>query len=470
VLVSQNLLGAASGGVSRRPSVSHDGRFVSFTSVATDLVAGDTNGKADVFVRDMLLGVTVRASVRTGGLQANGDSPFTSAISGDGRFVAFSSLASDLVAGDTNGAWDVFVFDRVAVTTVRASVATSGAQGNGPSGWMARPSITEDGAQVAFASRASNLIVGDTNLSDDVFVRDIAAGTTTRVSVTASGHGLSGHSGQVDQNTTVAIASGNADAVVFVSAAPLEVIDGNGQQDAYVFQVSQPDPPGLDTYSYGFRTADAMFRTVMSYPPGIRAPFYSNPAATWFGHVLGIADPDPYSAEAWRTLNNSGATVAAFFPTVFSSVCDADGTGTPCPCGNESGPGSGCLNSLGDSGRLSALGTAGIGNDTVEMRATGLPDSFALWFQGTQAVGGGAGAAFGDGLRCAGGNVWRLATKPIFGGASVLPETGEPSISTLGVLSGPGQMFYQVWYRNPAAFCTPSTFNLTNGLSIVWMP
>ncbi len=471
-LVSTSTLGGGGNGGARRPAISADGRFVAFTSTANDLVAGDTNNKADVFVRNMQTGVMVRASVSNGGVQASGDSPFTPGISGDGRYVVFTSIASDLVLGDTNANWDVFVFDRVTVTTVRASVGPGGVGGNGPSGWMARPSITDDGRYVAFSSRATNLLPGDTNGSDDVFVRDMQVGTSVRVSVTASGQQHGGNSGNVDQNTTTSISAMSGDAIVFVSSAPLEIIDSNNLQDAYVFRMSQPDPPGIEDYAYGYRTPDSAWRTIMAYQPGVRLQYFSNPAVSHAGQPLGIAAPDPYSAEAWRALNESAPTVAAFVAAQYTATCLGDGSGTACPCGNASvvGVDSGCLNSTGNAGHLEAIGTASIASDTVLLRASGMPDSSALYFQGTQAVGAGSGAVFGDGLRCAGGNVQRLATKTNVQGASSLPNVGDAALATLGALTGPGTAVYQVWYRNAAAYCSPSTFNLTNGLAVSWKP
>jgi hypothetical protein len=94
--------------------------------------------------------------------------------------------------------------------------------------------------------------------------------------------------------------------------------------------------------------------------------------------------------------------------------------------------------------------------------------SSVLYFQGTTQVGGGGGAAFGDGLRCAGGAVVRLGTKMNVGGASQYPAAGDLSVSVRGQVTTPGTRQYQVWYRNAAAFCQPDTYNLTNGLTIVW--
>ena len=172
---------------SGQPSISADGRFVAFVSAATNLVTGDTNGFWDIFVRDRSTGVTERVSVDSTGAQADYES-ITATISADGRFVAFVTVADNLVVGDTNGTYDVFVRDLVNGTTERVSVDSSGAEGNGPSGesWTA-PSISADGTLIAFPSDATNLVAGDTNWTTDIFVHDRSTGTTERVSVDSNG-------------------------------------------------------------------------------------------------------------------------------------------------------------------------------------------------------------------------------------------------------------------------------------------
>jgi hypothetical protein len=143
-----------------------------------------------VFVRDRVAQVTRRVSVGPAGQQANGNS-FEPVISADGRFVAFRSLASNLVAGDTNGSYDVFVRDRVAQLTQRVSVGPGGQQANDNSFF---PAISAHGRFVAFYSGASNLVAGDTNNADDVFVRDRVAQLTLRVSVGPAGQQTNGNS------------------------------------------------------------------------------------------------------------------------------------------------------------------------------------------------------------------------------------------------------------------------------------
>jgi len=175
----------ASNGASWSPAISAGGRFVAFQSLASKLVRGDTNGKFDVFVRDTKAEVTARASVGNGRTQANSYSG-SAGISRSGRFVAFGSRASNLVSGDTNKREDVFVRDRATGKTERISVSSEGTQANGENDGL-RVGISPDGGFVVFMSEASNLVAGDTNSAWDVFVRDRVARTTERVSVGSNG-------------------------------------------------------------------------------------------------------------------------------------------------------------------------------------------------------------------------------------------------------------------------------------------
>jgi len=181
-LVSVSLDGSPAGGLSGEPSVSADGRYVAFTSSAVNLVAGDTNRATDVFVRDRQAGVTTLVSVDSAGVQANGRSGALS-ISGDGRYVAFLSNVTNLVQGDTNKAQDIFLRDRETGVTSRVSVTWRG-EANGGS---FHPAISADGQFVAYDSFASNLDYGDTNGVHDVFQYDRQDGLTRRVRVDSNG-------------------------------------------------------------------------------------------------------------------------------------------------------------------------------------------------------------------------------------------------------------------------------------------
>lgn len=179
-LVSTNPAGLSGNGMSTWGAISGDGRSVVFESGASDLVAGDSNGFSDIFVRDLRSGTTLRL---TNGSNGNSRAP---SISADGRWVAFVSEASNLVAGDTNAAADVFAVDRQSGQTQRVSVRSGGAQSQGVPYLMTRPpSLSADGQKIAFASTASDLVDGDGNGQQDAFVRDLAAGTTVRVGTQA---------------------------------------------------------------------------------------------------------------------------------------------------------------------------------------------------------------------------------------------------------------------------------------------
>jgi Tol biopolymer transport system component len=173
--------GTQGNGNSGSSVLSADGRYVAFTSAASNLVSGDTNGVDDVFVHDRQTGQTTRVSIASDGTQGNAASHHPS-ISGDGRYVAFVSTASNLVLDDTNGFVDVFVHDRQTNQTTRVSVASDGTQSNENLIISLLISISVDGRYIAFSSSATNLVLDDTNGFTDVFVHDRQTGQTTRVS------------------------------------------------------------------------------------------------------------------------------------------------------------------------------------------------------------------------------------------------------------------------------------------------
>jgi len=186
VHVSRSTGGVQGNASSTIPAISNDGRFISFLSLATNLVAGDTNARSDAFRRDVTSNITIRVSVTNAGGQGNQTETREQGptISGDGRYVLFRSNATNLVAGDTNATSDLFVRDTTGATTRRVSVTNAGAQANS---YSTMGKISNDGRYVVFSSQATNLVAGDTNIAEDVFVRDRTSNTTTRVSVSSSG-------------------------------------------------------------------------------------------------------------------------------------------------------------------------------------------------------------------------------------------------------------------------------------------
>src|SRR5947207_827443 len=174
--VSLSSSGAQGNQGSFSPAISADGRFVAFDSAATNLVGNDTNGSEDVFVRDLKAHKTRRVSLSSAGVQGDGLS-FSPSISADGRFVAFASHATNLVGGDTNGFEDVFVRDLKTHKTRRVSLSSTGAQADGDS---FEPSISPDAGSVGFVSYATNLVGNDTNGYADIFVRGVQTHKTRR--------------------------------------------------------------------------------------------------------------------------------------------------------------------------------------------------------------------------------------------------------------------------------------------------
>jgi Tol biopolymer transport system component len=223
--VSVDSSGGEANDWSDEPSISSDGQLVAFLSLASNLVANDTNGVYDIFVHDRATGLTERVSVDSTGAQANGYSVAPS-LSADGRFVAFASDATNLVAGDTNGFTDIFVHDRVTGVTERVSVDSSGGEGDGASN--GRTSLSSDGAIVAFDSDATNFVPGDTNGALDVFVHDRSSGTTERVSVRSNGN-------QGNSISYAASLSADGKVVAFQSLATnLVPFDSNFTLDVFV--------------------------------------------------------------------------------------------------------------------------------------------------------------------------------------------------------------------------------------------
>ena len=207
-------------------SFSGDGRLVAISSYASNLVAGDTNSRSDIFIFDRQTGKFDRISTNAQGVQGN-DHSFEPVMSADGRFAVFYSRASNLVPGDTNGMIDVFLFDRQDRSIRRISVGNQGEQGNGHSLWAA---ISADGSYVVYESQASTLVPGDSNNAWDIFLYDRLNNTTQRVSTTAQG-------GQANGSSYRAVINGDGSVIAFYSSASnLVAGDRNDADDVFVLE------------------------------------------------------------------------------------------------------------------------------------------------------------------------------------------------------------------------------------------
>jgi hypothetical protein len=231
--VSVSSQGVQANGESYYQTISADGKFVVFFSGATNLVAGDTNGRGDVFVHDLETSQTVRVSVNSSGVQQNGqnDNYFPGpCISGDGRFIAFASNATNLVSSDINAVADVFVHDRQTAQTTRVSISSAGVQQNGGLEEDTYLSISLDGRYVGFSSYATNLVAGDTNGVLDAFLHDRETGQTKRVSLSAGGQ-------QGTANHWSPQLSGDGKYVAFASqSSNLVPNDSNAAQDIFILE------------------------------------------------------------------------------------------------------------------------------------------------------------------------------------------------------------------------------------------
>ncbi|MFA0833580.1 MAG: Ig-like domain-containing protein [Methanobacterium formicicum] len=224
-LVSIHTNGSQSAnGYSYEPSISADGHYIAFSSNANNLIDNDTNYCSDIFVRDRLLNITERISISNTGEEGNGDS-YESFISPDGRYVTFTSYASNL-GNDVNGYRDVFVRDRLLNVTQRLSVSSTGEEGNGDS---YEPSISSDGCYVTFYSYASNLVENDTNGVNDIFVYNRLLKTIKLISISFNGE-------EANSDSYEPFISTDGNFIVFTSyASNLVENDTNDASDVFVF-------------------------------------------------------------------------------------------------------------------------------------------------------------------------------------------------------------------------------------------
>jgi len=344
-IVSRVPGGALGNGNSSTPVVSADGWFVAFVSFATNLVSGDTNANADVFVYDREADSLVLASRAGDGSLGNGTAE-NPVISADGRFIAFASSAANLVAGDTNGMRDIFRWDRLSGHVRRVSLSSAGVQGNGSSG---DPAISADGGLVVFHSLASNLVPGDTNAKGDIFAHDLSTGTTELISRTAAGaQGL-----QHSENPAV---SSDGRWVVYDStSANLVAGDTNSRRDVLRLDRSTGEverlsmgPGGVEGDGDSSRacfSADGRFLGFQSAAANLFAGdsngavdvFRLGPLWSADSDGDGIPDDGDLSGSAGDALCANGQTVACddncrATANASQTDSDADGYGNACDC------------------------------------------------------------------------------------------------------------------------------------------
>ncbi|MEK6719993.1 MAG: PA14 domain-containing protein [Chloroflexota bacterium] len=274
ILISVSTAGAQGNALSDDPQISDDGNRIAFHSDATTLVSGDSNVQRDAFLRDVAAGTTVRVSLSTAGAQGNGRSAEV-ALSGDGTAVAFESDASNLVTGDSNAKTDVFIHVLASGVTTRVSTSAAGAQGNKAS---AEPSLSRSATVIAFDSLASNLISGDTNNRKDIFTKDLASGTVTRMSVSTAGvqgNDTSRNTSVSADGQTVAFESDSTNLVANDTNAAQDVFVRGPGLDASTYAYDRLDrltsvagPDGARTYAYdpiGNRTSRVLSGSTTAY-------------------------------------------------------------------------------------------------------------------------------------------------------------------------------------------------------------
>jgi Tol biopolymer transport system component len=487
-------------------SVSASGRYVAFSSLASNLVANDSNGWSDVFVRDMISGVTTRVSVDSNGIEGNSTSD-EPAISADGRHVAFISWA-EIAPDDTNSREDIYVHDLPTGQTTRVSVTSSGEQ------VLVRsfaPSISADGRYVSFSSIAAFMGPNDTNDVADVFVHDRVSGETNRVSVSSVG----GQSNGASTDSWIS-ATGR---YVAISTAASNLVQSNGSLQKIVVHDRSTGQTTLASVGSGGQGANGPCFYPCLSDDGRFVSFRTNASNVVLNDTNGAVDAfvhdrllgqtvrvsvdtggaqgDGVPAEnTWKSgaawISGDGRTVA--FPTAAPNLVPGDANGVAdvfvrelgagpigrfcfgdwsvaaCPCDNNGAPEHGCANSFfADGGLLDGHGAPALASDTVTLVAENLSGNVCVFFQGTEPM---EPAVIDDGVGCVGGAIIRLGTKAVTAATSSYPQAGDVPISVKGAIAAPGgTRVYQAFYRNAApSFCPPATTNRTNGVAIFWTP
>lgn len=589
-LVSISTSGSYGNGNSVRPSVSANGRFVAFESWASDLVPGDTNDTVDAFVRDLDLGITERVGLSNTGTEISWSAAGTGyvwadgtlGISDDGMIVSFVSWDPSVVAGDTNGVTDVFVRNRALATTTRVSIRPDGGEF---AGHCSGCQISSDGTRVLFAHRPPGAQADE----NQWYVRDLAAGTTRLVSVDPAGNptlhvyapklaaggrwvifnadrastalssGTFAHN--VDTGTTLALTqhsgfrnydlddseyeeliplavSASGRFVLCWSFQDLDALDGLDvawELNAWVLdrstetfrlatrQVVEPGStlsPGFESLEgYGFVSDDGRIaRLNVSGGYGLLDPvgFYDGNSPTYYEldldttetrvlslnwHMrpfvgVSIWDSPFGSSHDGTTVVMAGSESEYLYPFRFwgrsydqqifvrrvhgsagTTICAGDGTGASCPCGTPGIAGRGCANAFTDRGALlETRGNASLADDTLTMIAYEAPLGMSVLLQSSSSAPVG-GVPFEGGVLCVGSPALRIAMDlPSWDDLGVVKLFGRgayygPRLHEVGGITAPGTRYYQVWTRAVGgASCVESRSSLTNGVRVEWRP
>jgi Tol biopolymer transport system component len=446
--------GGDSDGDSYVQAISSDGHWLVFSSLATNLVANDTNGWRDLFLRDRWSGVTTRCVMGLGGTEPNGLT-IRAVMSADARFIAFESRASNLVAGDTNNTMDVFVLDRDTGVIERESVGPAGQEGDGENDG---PSISGDGRYVGFASYSTNLWPNDANGSSDVFLRDRTTGAVELISRSMSG-------GVPNADSHLPAISFNGRFVAFNSMAS-DVVPGDTNNVGDVFVID--------------RTSSFIHRVSVATGGGEGNGLSIFPVITWAGNEVAFESNSTSFAA-----NDANGVRDVFVATdvlsdgaLFACVGGFDGV-IACPCANPAiGHGRGCDNSAATGGaQIVSSGVASLSQGTLVFTTNGeTASATSIVLQGDAFLA--SGAVFGQGVRCTGGTLKRLYVKIASGGSITAPQSGDASVNArsaaLGDVIAPGSSrWYAVYYRDPNVLggCpASSTFNITQTQEQAWVP
>jgi len=517
--VSINSLGQEGNDASDGGSVSADGRYVVFTSLANNLIANDNlAGAVNVFLRDRQSGSTTLVSQSTAGIQATGDCRYPM-ITPDGRYVVFSSFAINLLSvQDNNNTWDIIVRDLQNGTTVLVTLDYQGFQTTAQSLWGA---ISDNGRYVLFQSFAPFVVPNDNNNAPDVFVRDLVNGTNECVSVTPGGSVGNFGSGEFYDRIAGAI-SADGRYVVFDSSAT-DLVSGmssgglllRDRQTGVTEMVSISTSGGGPNDVTVYPTLSQEGRFVSFYSAATNLVATAGLAEDCFvrDRQLGTTERVSLTTSGGLGNNTSGPPVMSrdgryvLFMSLASNLVgsgvDTNGVldmfvrdrgpispGTDlcqpgvagvmaCPCSNPPvGSPRGCNNSSNTGGaQLTSTGLAWLAADTLVFVTNGeKPTAGSIVLQGTAAIP--AGIGYYQGVRCLGGTIKRLYTKNAVGGSITAPGAGDPSVSAQSaavgdtILSGQYR-WYAVYYRDgtvlggcPAA----DQANITQTQLVTWGP